>query len=385
MTPPRIALVSYSVKPRGGVVHTLSLAEAMVARGMSATVVSLGDQTTGFFRPVRAPFTLIPAPPKLATLEERVFASIDALEAGLTAMAGDFDIVHTQDCISARAAARVRDAGAGFAVVRTVHHVDDFTTEALINCQRQAIIEPDSIVVVSDHWRQLLDADPGVAAHVIHNGVDAGRFGPVSPDVSARLRAESGVGDRFVFLAVGGIEPRKGSVHLFRALARLRDQGLRPAVVIIGGHSFQDYQQYRDDALSLVRELDLELGTDVIEAGTVSDDELHAWYRTADALVFPSVKEGWGLAVMEAMCAELPVVASDIPVLREYTTDGVDAVLTKVGDPTDLARGMTAVMTDDGLRATLKTAGTALVGRYTWDRAAHEHQELYRSLLAAKV
>ena len=121
--PRRVALVSYSTKPRGGVVHTLSLAEALVEEAMPVTVVSLGAPDEGFFRPVRAPYTLIAPPAPLPTLEERVFASIDALERGLADLAQDFDVLHTQDCISARAAARVRDAGADVRVVRTVHHL----------------------------------------------------------------------------------------------------------------------------------------------------------------------------------------------------------------------------------------------------------------------
>ncbi|HEV7193842.1 MAG TPA: glycosyltransferase, partial [Jatrophihabitantaceae bacterium] len=130
---PRVALVSYSTKARGGVVHTLSLAEAMVEDGMRVQVVSLGDPDEGFYRPVRAPYSVVPAPEPADTLENRVFASIDALEAGLAEIADAVDIVHTQDCISARAAARVRDSGADIRVLRTVHHVDDFTTAALID------------------------------------------------------------------------------------------------------------------------------------------------------------------------------------------------------------------------------------------------------------
>lgn len=383
-SPPRIALVSYSTKPRGGVVHTLSLAEAMVARGMNVEVVSLGDQAAGFFRNVAAPYTLIPAPDKLPTLEERVFASIDALERGLKSMAGRFDIVHTQDCISARAAARVRDAGEPFTVVRTVHHIDDFTTETLIDCQRQAVLEPDSLVVVSDYWRQLLHRDNGVDARVIHNGVDAHRFGPVPRERCDQVRERLGLTNRFVFLAVGGIEPRKGSVHLIRAMAALREQGRDPAVVIVGGHSFQDYQQYRDDALALIDRVGLRQDRDVFEVGTLADEELHTWYRAADALVFPSINEGWGLAVLEAMAAELPVVTSDIPVLREYLTDRVNAIMTATGDPADLARGMAAVMDDAALREKLRAAGTDLVGTFTWDGAAAQHQHLYESLMGQR-
>jgi len=380
MNMPRVALVSYSTRPRGGMVHTLSLADALIARHDPVRVVALDRQpSVGLFREVSAPVTLIPGPTPLPTLEERVFASVDALEAGLREVAEEVDILHTQDCISARAAARVRDAGAPVTVVRTVHHVDDFTTQALIDCQRQAILEPDRLIVVSEDWRRRLAREYGVDATVIYNGVDTGRFGPIEESTRARLREEAGVADRFVFLAVGGVEPRKGTAGLFRALAMLREHPLRPALVIVGGHSFQDYTAYRDEALASLDELGLTLGTDVIQAGTVSDETLHQWYRSADALAFPSLKEGWGLVVLEALSAELPAVTSDIPVLREYLTDGVDAILTRAEDPVDLARGMRAVMEDPSLRSRLAEEGLALARRFTWSAAAVEHERLYRT------
>ena len=108
--------------------------------------------------------------------------------------------------------------------------------------------------------------------------------------------------------------------------------------------------------------------------------ELHEWYRSADALAFPSVKEGWGLAVLEAMAADLPVVSSDIAVLREYLTPDRTAVLTRVGDPESLAAGMRRLATDRALRETLVRGGRALVPAFSWDRAAEEHARLYAEL-----
>ena len=376
---PRVALVTYSTKPRGGVVHTLSLAEALHAMGADATVVALGDPAKGLFRPVDAPFAIVAAPPPAETLEDRVFQSVDALAAGLASLVGDFDILHTQDCIAARAAVRV--AGGRVPVVRTVHHVDDFTTQALIDCQRQAILEPDVVLVVSRHWRTLLHDEYGVDAEVVYNGVDGRRFRPIAPERRAALRDRIGAGDRFLFLAVGGIEPRKGSVELLAALGRLDgDLAPRPMLAVVGGHSFQDYAAYREAALGTLPSLGLELGRDVVLLGTVDDAELPEWYGAADALAFPSVKEGWGLAVLEAMSAGLPVVATDIPVFREYLTDGQDALLVPPGDPAALAAAMRAVVVDQAQREKLRAGGREVAARFTWESTAAQHLRIYDRL-----
>lgn len=382
----RVALVTYSTKPRGGVVHTLALAEALTRAGADVTVVALGDPSAGFFRPVAAPFEIVPAPPAAETLEDRVFQSVDAMAGGLSALAERFDIFHTQDCIAARAAARVRDAGAGIPVVRTVHHVDDFTTPALMACQRQAILEPDVVLVVSSHWRTLLKDEYGVDAGVVYNGVDRMRFGPIDAEQRSSLRRQIGADDRFLFLAVGGIEPRKGSVHLLEALGRLKAQiEPSPVVAVVGGHSFQDYRAYREAALASLPALGLELGRDVVLLGTVADDELPRWYRAADALAFPSLKEGWGLAVLEAMAARLPVIATDIPVFREYLTPGQDALLVPPADPAALADAMRSLVEDDKLRDRLRTAGAQVASRFTWESTASRHRALYEGIGSSRM
>ncbi|MDQ4098237.1 MAG: MSMEG_0565 family glycosyltransferase [Actinomycetota bacterium] len=386
MTGPRVALLTYSVKPRGGVVHTLALAEALHGIGADVTVVALGDPERGFYRPVEAPWMLVGPPSDAPTLEGRVFQSVDSLAAGLVGMAGRFDIVHAEDCISGRAAVRVRDTGpaAGPPVVRTVHHVDDFTTPALIDCQRRAILEPDRVLVVSRFWREALSLDYGVEADVVHNGADGRRNAAVSPQRRRALRRRVGAEDgRALFLAVGGIEPRKGSVHLLAALAELRRAvEPSPVLVVVGGHSFQDYAAYREAALAALPAMGLELGRDVLLRGLVDEDELTGWYAAADALVFPSLKEGWGLAVLEAMRAGLPVIATDIPVFREYLTDGRDALLVPPADPHRLAQAMHFVMGDPSVRRRLIAGGKAVAARFTWEATARRHVEIYESLLA---
>jgi glycosyltransferase involved in cell wall biosynthesis len=115
--------------------------------------------------------------------------------------------------------------------------------------------------------------------------------------------------------------------------------------------------------------------------GTVADAELPSWYHAAGAFVFPSVKEGWGLSVLEALAAGLPVVATDIPVFREYLTHGRTALLAPPGQPGPLARHIVSVVRDERLRKRLKDAGPPLAARFTWEACAREHQAVYHRVI----
>ena len=441
-------------------VHTLELAEQLHARGSDVTVVALGDPAVGFFRPVSAPCSIVAAPAWAESLDERVFRWIDALEDGLARLAGvddapggdgalaaaggdgalaaasgdgkasgdgglarasgdgeaggpgggRFGILHAQDCISARAACRVRDrmrrSGTPLTVVRTVHHVDDFSTQALIDCQAAAIAEPDRVLVVSEAWRRRLMHDYGVRADVVTNGVRAERFGPSAPSGArggrAARRASIGAAGRHLFLTVGGIEPRKGTEHLVKALSLLRREdagaddrrggghtesrgGAPPAMLaVVGGHSFRDYRDYRERVLGSLGSLGLTLGEDVVLLGTVPHEELPGWFAAADGFVFPSVEEGWGLVVLEALAAGLPAVTSDIEVFGEFLRHEHDAILTRAGDPASLAEGMARLRDDSELADRLRANGPVTAGRYPWSATARQHEELYRACLARR-
>jgi len=381
-----VALVTYSTKPRGGVVHTLELAEALYADGLAVHIIALGDPRTGFFRDTDVPRTFIPAPAWADTLDERVFTSVDALADGLRPLATEFDILHAQDCIAGRAAARVRDEfplgkPQRPQVVRTVHHVDDFTTQALIDCQRQAIIEPDELIVVSRQWQENLRDEFNLEATIIYNGVDTEKLAPTDDLDRAALRASIGADSRFLFLTVGGIEPRKGTLEMIEALAFLKSSmEVPPMLAIIGGHSFQDYRQYREGAFARAEELGISMEDDIVQLGTVSDRDLANWYHTADAFLFPSVKEGWGLVAMEALAVGLPLIASDIAVFREYLIDGETAILVPPRDSDTLATAMRRIVEDPRLRERLSAAGREMVQRFTWARAASDHRIIYDRL-----
>ncbi|GAA4675064.1 MSMEG_0565 family glycosyltransferase [Pseudonocardia yuanmonensis] len=371
----RVALLTHSTSPRGGHVHTLGLGEALHRAGLPVHLFALGDPAKGLYRPVDLPHTIVPGPRREGTtLTGRTLDGIERLAAALAERIGEFDVLHAQDCIAARAAlaARAR-TGADLTVLRTAHHVDDFTTPILVDCQRRAITEPDRVLVVSDQWRGILARDFGVGTTIVPNGVDRHRFADPVPVP----RPADG---RFLLLAVGGIEPRKGMVHAFRALARLRREGLDPVLAVVGGHSFQDFAPYRAAALAELPGLGLELGRDVVELGTLTDAELAGWYAAADALCYPSTAEGFGLVAIEAMALGLPVVASDLPVFREHLTDGVDALLPAVGEDEALAAALRRVITEPELRASLVEGGARTAARFTWEHSAEVHAGIYAEL-----
>ena len=377
---PRVAMLTYSTKPRGGVVHSLHLAENLHDLGHQVHVFALGDPGAGFFRPLRAPHTILPAPGRDGSLEERVATSMDTLVAGLSGrLRGRFDLVHAQDCIAARAGVAVAGP-AGLPVIRTVHHVEDFVSQSLVECQRHSILDPDQVLVVSRDWRRRLREEFGVDAEVVTNGVDGPRFARPSSVDGSDLRARIGARGRFLFLTVGGIEPRKGSLELVEALAKVRTVvSPPPLLAVVGGHSFQDHRSYRQRVQDRAARLGVPVGEAVMVLGTVPDEELPRWYHTADAFVFPSRKEGWGLALLEALAAGLATIATDIPVFREFL-DEQDALLVPAGDAGALGEVMVRVASDPELRSRLGRRGPRVAERFTWRRCAEQHAAIYRRL-----
>jgi glycosyltransferase-like protein len=357
----KIALLTYSTKPRGGVVHTLALAEALAALGEQVTVWSLGrGGDERFFRPVSAKVTLRVVPFQEIEGEEfgaRILRSIDVLRAAFDR--SGYDVVHAQDCLSANAAGRC---------IRTVHHIDHFTTPELAACHERAIVEPSAHVCVSAAVAAELRVGWGLAATVIPNGVDADRFAAVDLAAIDRMRAEHG---RYV-LSVGGIEPRKGSVELLDAYALLRERLSDVRLVIVGGETLFDYRDYR--ARWDVRAAELDVAPLLL--GPVPHDDLPTIVAGAAAFAFTSTKEGFGLAAMEALAAGVPIVVRDLPVLREVFEGAATFATTPAGFADGLADAIDRP--DEHRRLT----GTRLAAAHTWTAAARRHRTLYRCGLA---
>jgi glycosyltransferase-like protein len=380
--PMRIAMLTYSVKPRGGVVHALCVAQALASRGHAVELFAVGRPGEHFFRPPSVPARVIEHVPPEAPFDARIEALIAAYREGLRRALGDgaFDVVHAQDCVSANAALALRGDRAIEAVVRTVHHVDDFRSPSLIACQRRSIEAPDDVLCVSAPWVARLGAEFGVQATVVGNGVDAARYRPPRDDGERNdARDDAGVSGRLVVLSVGGIEPRKGSVTLLEAFATLRDRlaDRRPLLLVAGGATLFDYRDEiaRFDARRM--HLGLAQDDDVRVLGPVTDAELEALYRAADLFALPSVKEGYGLVALEALAAGIPLVASDLPVFRSFLRHGHSALLAAVDDPRALAGALERLACDAALRERLRIGGREIVAAHGWERVATAHEHAY--------
>lgn len=387
----RIRIVTYSTKPRGGVVHAMRLSEELAARGHDVSLWAVSVDGRRFFREPSVEARLVAVPGREESIDDRVARYADALAEALAAD-GRADIDHAEDCLSARALLDLRSRGLVAEVVRTIHHVDDFTSPFLADCQRASIADVDHRICVSRHWADAVRRDFAVEATVIANGVDAERFGACPLDRPEAARRFGWAG-RTAILAVGGVEPRKGSVDLLRAFAGARGRlPGAPLLVVAGGETLFDYADYRDAWAVEAARLGLRVhrgpappaDADVAVIGPVADAEMPALYRAADVFAFPSHREGFGLVVLEAQAAGVPTVTSDLPVFAEFLTAGRDTLSIPVGDAARLADALVVATSDTGLRDRLVRAGRDTARRFSWQACAEQHESTYGRIVGAR-
>ncbi len=378
----RIAILAHSTNPRGGVVHALELGDALCRIGHEATVHAPDASGAGFFRPTRCVTVSVAASPVghdvTAMVETRVADYIRHFE---SAAHRHFDVWHAQDGISGNALATLRERGLIRGFARTVHHVDSFADPRLCALQRRAIVSADRLFVVSRLWRDRLSEDFGRVAHLVGNGVDTARFSPVPDDNDAALRALVNLPEHArVFLAIGGVEQRKNTIAILEAFRIVHARYPSARLLIAGGASLLDHDAYQAEFAQALAASGLPDGA-VVRTGPLPQALMPALYRAADALVFPSVKEGFGLVVLEAMASGVPVVTSRIAPFTEYLDDG-DVAWCDPADTASIATAMMAALGEPSHDA-LIARGFAVAARHDWSRAAHAHLSAYEALAEA--
>ncbi len=275
---------------------------------------------------------------------------------------------------------------AGVATVLTVHDLiferyPEHHTRRNVAFLRAALPRfvraADVVIAVSAHTRRDLVELYGVAPQkvsVIHEGVDAA-FAPAPASEVARVR-ERYSPERPWLLMVGTLEPRKNHAAALRALRRLRDEGFPHRLLVVGGRGW-----LFAPIMALVDQLGLR--DDVHFAGYVPGADLPALYTGADCVLLPSLYEGFGFPVLEAMACGAPVVCSNVSSLPEVA--GGAALLVPPTDDEALAAAVRLLLTQPALRAQMVADGMANAARFSWPRCARETAALYLETAARKA
>ncbi len=294
---------------------------------------------------------------------------------------GPVDVYHSPDFVlpplrRARGILTVHD----LAFLMRPECADEHLRAYLEEVVPRSVERADFIIADSENTRNdlvvLLGVNPSSVA-VVPGGVEE-RFKRVTdPGLLARARRKLGVGDAPFILAIGVIEPRKNLNRLMDAFENLKERGTVPdnlKLVLAGGKGWLFDGIYEHHAASPVRD-------DILLPGFVPDELLPAIYSAADVLAFPSLYEGFGLPILEAMACGTPVVASRASCLPEVA-EGAALLI----DPTNvdgLAVSLELALADHALRARLTDQGLERAGRYTWRGAAERLLDVYRRVASS--
>jgi len=240
---------------------------------------------------------------------------------------------------------------------------------------RQACRLNDVIATVSEFSKQDIVEKVRVPAdkiRVIPNGLRE----PSEPDE----RIDAALDDRFdlkngFILNVGGIHERKNVIRLVHAFSRLVNQrGYPGKLVITGSVSGAPYQvKMKRICDTAVKEVGMEKR--IVFTGFIPDEELDSLLRRADFLIYPSLYEGFGIPILEAMQVGTPVITSDLAAMPEVA--GGAAVLVDPYNIEEMVSEMANLLQDNKLREELRRRGMERASLYSWQRTAEQYLELY--------
>jgi len=237
---------------------------------------------------------------------------------------------------------------------------------------RRAVHSAEAIIAVSESTKRDLiahTAAPAAKITVVYEAAGPA-FRPVTDAAAlAAVRQKYGLPEEFV-LFVGTIEPRKNLATLLKAWSKIRISNFefRNSLVIAGKQGW-----LYEETIAQAREL----GTAVQFIGGVLPEDLPALYSAARLFVLPSVYEGFGLPVLEAMACGTPVVCSQASSLPEVAGDA--ALLVEPHDVDGLAAALQRALSDEALRRQMIERGLAQAARFSWEKAARETLAVYRA------
>ncbi len=291
---------------------------------------------------------------------------------------GPLDLLHATDFVLPPSKARrklltVHDLAFLFypdAAMPSLHHYLNVVVP-------RSVRRADALIADSRHTAQDLHEQwqvPLERITVVQGAVDHTHFRPVyDPQQLEGVRQRYGLGERPYILALSRLEPRKNFVRLIEAFAAARAEARLPHRLVIGGR-----KGWRYEAI-FARVQELGLVEDVLFPGFIADDDLPALYSGAAFFAYPSLYEGFGLPIVEAMACGAPVLTGDNSCLPE--AGGPGAIYVRAEDVDSIAEGIVRLATDDAQRARLAAAGREHAAHFTWERSAQQLLSAYNKLL----
>ncbi len=353
---------------RGGIaVYVRSLAAGLATRFPDDRLLLYGHQVRGRIGPNRR--TTAPPPPRAhlraAPIPSRAADALSRWGVGADLLVGGCDVFHTTDY------AWLKPSSAAF--VATIH---DVLFEELPRCFTPGMrtgLRRMTRRLVRHAARLLVPSIRTKAGLVERFGADPDRVDVVPHAARVLPTVEPARFERPTLLAVGTLEPRKNLSRVMEAVGRVRARGIEVDLVVVGARGWLD-----DEILAAAGAT---LGVRV--EGAVDDARLAALYGGATALVYPSLGEGFGLPVVEAMAASLPVVTSAATTCAEIA--GAAALLVDPYDVESIADALTRVVTDDSLRVDLAARGRVEAARYTWAATAEGTRACYQRAIDGRA
>ena len=244
---------------------------------------------------------------------------------------------------------------------------------------RRALQRADRIITVSyNSKRDLVDyfSIAPSRIEVIYNGVSPLFFSEVPPGAPEAAARKHGVRGKYL-LFLGGEKPHKNVQNVLRAFAEARRDAALPHTLVLAGPLPSNPARLE----ALIAALDL--GNAVVRPGIVPEEDLPALYAGADVFLYPTLYEGFGLPVIEAMACGTPVLTSSTSALQEVA--GGYAYLADPMDVEAIARGIVTLTTDVKIRSDFRELGRKRSLDFSWDKAAERTLAVYASALRASA
>jgi glycosyltransferase involved in cell wall biosynthesis len=243
-----------------------------------------------------------------------------------------------------------------------------------------SISSADKIVTLSQFSKRDIISTlniPEESIEVIYPGVDKFFRHIGDKALHERIRNKYSGGENFI-LGIGADEPRKNNTLLMKAFRKLKEiKEYRKYKLIVVGRRYIYGNREMERVIS---QMPSSIKNDVIFAGEVTDDDLLMLYNAAEVFVFPSVYEGFGMPVLEAMSCGTPVIMSNATSLPEVAGDSA-AITVDPSDEEALTQKMLEVIEDERLRQHLIREGYYRVRLFSWEKAAQQMLSVYRKLV----